>query len=308
MAADVDAKLGNTLAKLQEQIFRLRQQQLDALIDQKLLESEAARRGVTNAALVQSEIMSQVPPVTSEEVSRFFEENRAKLQGDLAALEAQIRNFLLAQRVAARQKEFLKSLRGSADIQIFLTAPSIVRADVATAGAPIRGASTAPVTIVEFSDFHCPFCRRVQPVLDELRSRYGEKIKIVYRDFPLDTLHPQARAAAEAANCAHEQGRFWEFHDKLFRNDPDASPEALDRFAAEVGIDVKAFSACRTSGKYKTSIQASSQEGAQLGITGTPTFFVNGRILVGAQPVDAFARLIDEELVAIERVGSDPSR
>jgi protein-disulfide isomerase len=298
MAADVDAKLGNNLAKLQEQIFSLRQKQLDSMIDQKLLETEAARREVTIAALVQSEITSHVTPVTSEEGARFYDENKTKLQGDFKSLEEQIRNFLNAQRLQARQQEFLKSLRASARIEVFLTPAPIFRSEVMTAGAPVRGASGAPVTIVEFSDFHCPFCRKIQPVLDEVRRKYGDKITLVYRDFPLDNLHPQARAAAEAARCATEQGKFWEFHDQVFKNAPDGSPAALDRFATDIGMDVGAFAACRGSGKYKTAVQTSNMEGATLGITGTPTFFVNGRILVGAQPLDAFARIIDEELAA----------
>ncbi|HEV3215452.1 MAG TPA: thioredoxin domain-containing protein [Vicinamibacterales bacterium] len=300
MAADVDAKLGNNLAKLQEQMFSLRQQQLDAMIDQRLLEDEAARRAVTIAALVQSEITSRLTPVTGEEVAKFYDENKSKLQGDLKSLEEQIKNYLTAQRAQTRQQEFLKSLRASAKIEVFLTPPPTFRSEVATSGAPVRGAGNAPVTIVEFSDFHCPFCRKVQPVLDELRAKYGDKVKLVYRDFPLDSLHSQARAAAEAAHCAIEQGKFWEFHDKLFKNDPDASPATLDRLAREAGMDVGAFEACRSAGKYKTSVQASVQEGSKLGITGTPTFFINGRTVVGAQPLDAFTRVIDEELATAE--------
>jgi hypothetical protein len=118
------------------------------------------------------------------------------------------------------------------------------------------------------------------------------------RKGPLDSLHPHAREAAEASHCAIEQGRFWEFHDRLFKNDPDSSRDTLDRFAKEIGMDVGAFEACRSSGKYESSVKASAQEGIQLGITGTPTFFINGRILVGAQPADAFMRIIDEEIAA----------
>jgi protein-disulfide isomerase len=298
LAADVDAKLGNNLAQLQEQIFGLRQKQLGTMIDQKLLEDESAKRGVTIAALVQSEITSRVTPATSEEAQKFFDENSAKLQGDFDKLEAQIKTFLTAQRVQARQQEYLQSLRSAAKIDVFLARPPIFRSEVAVKGAPMRGNVGAPVTIVEFSDFHCPFCRKVQPVLDDLRAKYGAKIKIVYRDFPLDNLHPQARAAAEASHCAIEQGKFWEFHDQVFKNDPDSSQATLDRFAKESGMDVDAFEACNGSGKYKTLVQASGQEGTKLGITGTPTFFINGRILVGAQSVDVFARMIDEELAA----------
>uniref|UniRef100_Q01V45 DSBA oxidoreductase n=1 Tax=Solibacter usitatus (strain Ellin6076) TaxID=234267 RepID=Q01V45_SOLUE len=298
LASEIDAKLGNDLAQLQQQIFNLRKKQLNTVIDQKLLEDESARRGVMIAELVQSEVTSHVTPATSAEAEKFFKENSTKLKGDFKSLEEQIRNFLTAQRLQARQQEFLKSLRTAAKVEVFLAPPPVFRSEVSVEGAPSRGGVAAPVTIVEFSDFHCPFCRKAQSVLDNLRAKYGEKIRFVYRDFPLEGLHPQARVAAEASRCAAEQGKFWEFHDRLFHGDPDASQAALSRIAKESGMDLTAFEACRTSGKYKNSVQASAQEGARLGITGTPTFFVNGRMLVGSQSLDEFVSIIDEELAA----------
>src|SRR5262249_30190941 len=143
---------------------------------------------------------------TSEDATKFFKDNSGKLQGDFNTLEEQIKNFLTAQRLQAREQEFLQSLRAVSKINVFLMEPPIFRTEVAVEGAPVRGSASAPVTIVEFSDFHCPFCRKAQPVLDDLRTKYGAKIKIIYRDFPLDNLHPQARMAAEASHCAIEQG------------------------------------------------------------------------------------------------------
>jgi protein-disulfide isomerase len=302
LAADVDAKLGNNLAKLQEQIYALREKQLEAMIDQELLAAEAARQGVTIAALVQAEITSHVTLATSADAARFFEENKARLQGDLPALEEQIKNYLNAQQIQTRQKAYFSTLRAKSDVKLLLTPPPVFRADVTTAGAPVRGDVDATVTIVEFSDFHCPYCRRIQPIIDQVRAKYGDRVRLIYRDMPLDNLHPQATVVAQAARCANEQGKFWEYHDTLFKNEPDGAPATLDRFAGEVGLDVTAFAACRTSGKYSAPVLASTQEGSRLGISGTPTFFINGRILVGAQPVEAFARIIDEELAA----GSQP--
>jgi len=296
MTAEVDAKLGNKLNQLQQQIYALRQKQLDTMIDQKLLEEESAKRGVTIAALVQAEVTSHVTPATSEDAEKFFKENSAKFKGDFKSLEEQIKNFLTGQLLQTREQEFLKSLRAAAKVDVLLTRPPIFRFKVAIDGAPVRGNASAPVTIVEFADYHCPFCRKAEPVLDELRAKYGAKIRIAYLDFPLDNLHPQARAAAEASHCALEQGKFWEFHDRLFKNDPDSSQAALNRIAKEIGMDVAAFEACSSSGKYKTPVQASVQEGSRLEVTGTPTFFINGRILTGAQPVGAFVTIIDEEL------------
>ena len=297
-AADVDAKLGNNLAQLQEEIYALRQKQLAAMIDQRLVEDEAAKRGITAAALVQAEVTSKVTAVTDAEAAAFYAENKARLQADLPTLQPQIKAYLTTQRVQAQQQAFFQTLRAAAKIETFLAAPPIFRAAVVTSGSPVRGAAAAPVTIVEFSDFHCPYCKRVQPVVDQVLAKYRDKVRLVFRDYPIDALHPQARAASEAARCATEQGKFWEFHDMLLKNEPDATPAALDRLARNIGLDVAAFADCRMSEKYKAAVEASNQEGAALGITGTPTFFINGRMLVGAQPVEAFSKIIDEELAA----------
>jgi protein-disulfide isomerase len=250
LATDLDAKIGPSLSKLQEQMYTLRQKQLDAMIDERLLEDEAARRKVTIAALVEAEITSKITPATSEDATKFFEENKEKLKGDLKTLEEQIKKFLTAQRGQTIHQEFIRTLRQSANIQVLLTAPPVVRSEVATAGAPSRGAADAPVTIVEFSDFQCPFCRRVQPTLDQLRKKYGDKIRIVYRDLPLENLHPQAKTVAEAARCAHDQGKFWEYHDKVFGANPDGASATLSRYGKEIGLDMTAFEECRVAGKH----------------------------------------------------------
>jgi protein-disulfide isomerase len=266
------------------------------MIDQKLLEEEAARRHVTVAALVDAEITSRVKPVTTDDVTAFYEENKSRLQGDLKTFQEQIRTYVSTQRLQTQRQAFLQSLRSAAKITVFLTPPPIHRSAIATIGAPTRGPADAPVTIVEFSDFHCPYCRQVQPVLDQVRRKYGNRVKLVFRDYPIDVLHPQARAVAEAARCATEQGRFWEFHDLVFKGSPDATAALLDGYAKSLGLDTAAFASCRTSGKYKAAVTSSTDEGAELGITGTPTFFINGRMVVGALPLDAFSKVIDEEL------------
>jgi protein-disulfide isomerase len=163
-------------------------------------------------------------------------------------------------------------------------------------GAPFKGPERAAVTIVKFEDFQCPYCKTVQPTYQELLKRYNGKVKLVHKDLPLDALHPQARQAAEAARCAGEQGKFWEYHDALYANSPKAGVEELKSHAKEVGLNVSSFEQCFTSGKFKGLVQKDLSEGAQLGVTGTPTFFINGREISGAQPVEAFAAIIDEEL------------
>ena len=152
------------------------------------------------------------------------------------------------------------------------------------------------MTIVEFSDFQCPFCKQVVPTLTQVRSRYGEKVKLVYRDFPIDGLHPQARKAAEAARCAQDQGKFWDYHDALFANAPKLSLGQLKTYAQQVGLDLPSFERCLASGTHAAAVQKSVDEGIRLGVTGTPAFFINGEFVSGAQPVESFARVIEREL------------
>jgi protein-disulfide isomerase len=171
-----------------------------------------------------------------------------------------------------------------------------VRVDVPIEGAPVRGSADAAVTLVEFSDFHCPFCRRVQPTLKELLERYPGKVKLVYRDFPIDSLHPEARRAAEAARCARDQGKFWEYHDVLFAEAPKAAPEDLERFAGKVGLDLATFRSCLSGETHRAAVQRDFDDGTRLGVAGTPAFFINGRPFSGAKPIEEFARLVEEEL------------
>lgn len=157
-------------------------------------------------------------------------------------------------KLAVKCEEFLKSLRSQAKILVNLKPPPVLRAEVSVADAPFGGAVSAPVTIIEFSDFHCPFCRRVLPTLAQLESQYGEKIKLLFRDFPIENLHPGATKAHEAARCANDQGKFWAYHDKLFASPPKSSLEIFKELAKEVGLNVGAFETCFDSGKYQAAI------------------------------------------------------
>jgi len=150
-------------------------------------------------------------------------------------------------------------------------------------GARATGPATAPVTIVKFEDFHCPFCTRVQATLTQLESQYGDRVKLVFRDYPIDQLHPQSRKAHEAARRANEQGKFWASHDALFAHAPKTSPEQLKASAQDVGLDLSAFEQCLSSGKSQATVQQDVEEGAHAGVTGTPAFFINGRMVSGGK-------------------------
>jgi len=295
-AAEIDKAIGMQIAKLEEQIYQLRQQKLEALIREKLLADEALKRGISVQALLDAEVTSKVPPVADQDIEAFYQANKAQIKGEEAAVRQQIRSFLQNQKVSAQRETFVKSLRSQAKVAVYLKVPPVYRAEVSVAGAPFKGPEAAPVTIVEVTDFHCPYCKRVQPTLNEVLLKYPDKVKLVFRDFPIDQLHPNARKAAEAARCANEQGKFWPYHDKLMAGGTDASPEKLKEYAKELELDAGAFEQCLASGKYRAAVQKDVDEGTRLGVNGTPAFFINGRMLSGAQPTDAFAKVIDEEL------------
>jgi protein-disulfide isomerase len=166
-----------------------------------------------------------------------------------------------------------------------------------TDGGPARGPDNAKVTLVEFSDFQCPFCKdffdQTEPLLT---STYRDSVRWVYRDFPIASLHPQAEKAAEAGQCAFEEGKFWEYHDRLFRNQGQLDVPSLKAHAAAIGLDANTFAACLDSGKYSQTIQDEFKEGLGYGVTGTPTFYINGRKLVGAQSFAEFQKVLEEEL------------
>ena len=293
---EVEKPLVSQLSKLEEQIYNLKRQRLEALINDTLLANEAAKRKLTVPALLDAEVTAKVGLITEQEIEKFYRDNKAQLKGEQAQVREQIRAFLQNQKLTAKREEFLKSISSQANVLVYLRAPPVKRIAVSVHGAPFKGGASAPVTIVEFSDFHCPFCQRVVSTLAQLESRYGEKIKLVFRDFPIESLHPGATKAHEAARCANEQGKFWPYHDKLFASSPSSSPDVFKGLAKEVGLDLSNFEICLNSEKYQAAIQEDMAEGARIGVDGTPAFFINGRQISGAQPLDAFTRIIEDEL------------
>jgi len=218
------------------------------------------------------------------------------MQGrSLEAMAPAINRFLTDQRRAQAREAILDELRKKGPaIRVALEAP---RLNVAIAASnPTLGRATAPVTLVEFSDYQCPYCQRVEPTLKRLREAYGDKIRFVWKDFPLTQIHPQAFKAGEAAHCAGDQGKYWELHDVLFNKQQELQPPDLKRHAAELGLDANAFNQCLDSSKHGARVRDGVSEGGALGVNSTPTIFINGRRLSGAQPYEAFTAIIDEEL------------
>jgi protein-disulfide isomerase len=198
------------------------------------------------------------------------------------------------QQTTAKQDLIAELKKGGPAIRVVMDAPRTTV--TVNPDDPSEGKADAAVTLVEYSDFQCPFCLRVMPTLKQLRAKYGDKLRIVWKDFPLTQIHPQAFVAAQAGNCAREQGKFWELHDKMFGNQSALQPEALKRYAAEAGVDAAKFNQCLDTSKYESRVQDAIRAGGRLGIQSTPTVYVNGRMINGAQPIEVFQAVIDEEL------------
>jgi protein-disulfide isomerase len=295
-AADIEHRIKGQLLKINNELYSVKKQAVEALIAERLLNQEATKRGITPQQLVQQEVTAKMKAVGDEEIEQFYNTHKARMGNQtLDELKDRIAQHLQDVQRRQRHQTLIGELRQAASIRMLLQPPI---AEVAIDGAPTRGPENAPVTLVEFSDFQCPYCVRVQPVLQKIRETYKDQVKLVYKDFPLPQIHPQAPKAAEAARCAREQDKYWDYHDRLFQDAKDLTPDKLKRYAADLQLDTAAFDACLDSGKYAAAVRQDMAQGAQLGVNSTPSFFVNGRFLSGAQPFSAFQALIDEVLAS----------
>ena len=269
---------------------------LRQLVHRRLLDLEAARTGATAAAL-EADLEAAVEPIRDRDIELFYQRNRARIGRPLAEVAGQIREFLERQATAQAREEFFAVLEARFAVEYRL-AP--LRFAVEADGFAFQGNPDAAVTIVEFSDFECPFCVRVQPTLQRLMERYAGRLRLVYRHFPLVSIHPDASKAAEASLCAGEQNRFWEYHDLLFAEQHALGEDDLKEKALRLGLAGAEFDVCLDSGRHAAAVREDLLAASALGVSGTPAFFVNGRFLSGAVPFEHFTELIDDELARID--------
>jgi protein-disulfide isomerase len=279
-----------------QKLYDGRRNALESIVADMLLADAAKERGLSQEAYVQSEISKRAKPVTDADVAAFYQSNIEQMQGrPLAVMAPAITRYLTEQQETAVRASLINELRKTGPaVRLMMDAPRFV-VDLEDAD-PAIGNKKAPVTLIEFSDFQCPYCRQVAPTLQKLRAAYGDKLRIIWKDFPLTQIHPQAFKAGEAGHCAAEQGKFWEFHDQLFVNQQALMPDDLKKYAANVGLDAGKFNSCLDTSKHAEVVRDGVAQGTRLGINSTPTLFVNGRRVSGAQPYEVFAAVIDEEL------------
>ncbi|MDE2306038.1 MAG: thioredoxin domain-containing protein [Gammaproteobacteria bacterium] len=262
---------------------------LDTLVDERVLALEAAARKTTPAALLATVV---IPPVTDAQMQAFYAAHRSQIDAPYARVAPQLRQYLVKRAAEHAHRLYLQALRNKYSVAEALPP---YRETVAATG-PVRGPADAPITIVEFSDFQCPFCGRFEPELQRLLKAYPTQIRLVYRYLPLESIHPEAMHAAAAGVCADRQGKFWPMHDLMFREqDSLAVPGLMDK-AKRLGLDVKAFADCLSSAATAAVIAKDQAAARRLGLSGTPSTFVDGRFLNGAVSYDDLVALIDDEL------------
>ena len=284
------------LEQLQD-LYEARRRVLDDVVGNRLLEREAEARGVGREELLAAELPARTEAVTDAQADRIYEVNRDRLGGrTLEEMRPEIRSLLERQQPAQALRRYMTELRRAADDIVITLEPPRQEIEL-SAGDRSKGPVDAPVVIVEFSDFECPYCQQATTTMDALLERYPDEIRFVYRDFPLPN-HPNAFKAAEAGHCAHEQGQFWPFHDKLFATQDALDVESLKAYADELGLDGDAFGACLDDARYAESVNDEMDAGRRLGASSTPTLFINGRPVFGALPLDFFDEMVREELAA----------
>jgi len=288
--SELGARIKPELSALESKIYDLKRQTIDSMADEYLIEQAAKKANLSVPDYLKKEM--QPVKVTEADAHKYYDQRKSQGTPPFDQIKDRLMAALQNQSDQEEREKLLTSLRKDEPTKILIKAPRI---EVASAGHPALGPEDAPITIVEFSDFQCPFCKRVEPTLKQVREKYGDKVRLVYIDFPLP-MHNHALDAAKAGRCAAEQGKFWPFHDAMFADQTKESPADLKALAKNLGLDTAKFDTCFDQAKYEAEVRADLNQGKQLGIDGTPAFFVNGRMLVGAQPAESFNKMIDEEL------------
>jgi protein-disulfide isomerase len=292
---DLAPYVAGQLRPIREQEYQIKKKALDTLIGQKVVEAEAKKKGLTTEKLLELEVDAKVPEPTDVELAAIYAVQKEQIAKPYEEVKSQLQQSLKKAKVQQARQEYSNRLREQAKISILLGPP---RTQVGFDPARVRGNPKAKVVIVEFSDFQCPFCGQVQGTLKSILAKHGESVALAFRDMPVSQIHPQAMGAAQAARCAGEQGKFWEYHDLLFAEQAWLDKPSLVTKAQKLQLEEKQFDACLASEKYKAQIQQDSQEGMKAGVNGTPGFFINGVFISGAQPEAAFEKLIQEQLAA----------
>jgi protein-disulfide isomerase len=286
---DLQQEQGGKLLQARYQYYMNERKALDQVIDDKLLEMEAKNRHLSVDELLNTVVYKGVKDPTEDQMEVYYEgmESTESYEG----MRQQILDHIRELRHDKARANFVKQLRDNARVQVLLEPPHI---DVNVKDAYEKGPKTSPVTLVEFADYECPYCQKITPELQKLEKEYAGRLAVIYKDFPLP-MHHTSEKAAEAARCAGEQGKFWEYHDVLFYSKQTQVAD-LKAHARVLRLDGDRFDKCLDDGAEAANVKKDLEEAHQLGLTGTPSFFVNGHFFSGAADYAVLKEMVDMQL------------
>ncbi len=287
--ADLQQKKGGKLLQAEYQYYLNERKALEELIDDQLLANEARRRNISLDELLNTEVYKGVKDPTEDQLEVYYE--GLDTQEPYEAVRADVLQHIRELRRAKARTAFIENLRKQASINVLLMPPSV---DLNLAKAYTNGSQDAPVVFVEFADYECPYCQKVNPQIQQLKKEYGDKVALVFKDFPLP-MHHTAEKAAEAARCAGEQGKFWEYHDVLFYS-RQLDVDSLKEHARVIKLDGDKFDSCLDNGTEAAAVKQDLEEGKGLGLTGTPSFFVNGHFFSGVIDYGTLKDMVNQQL------------
>jgi protein-disulfide isomerase len=291
---DLDNRLRSQLSVLEIQLYDLKRNAVDRMADDYLLQMAAKRAHLSVDAYLKREIDAKVVVPPDAEIRKLYDQQKGSSNVSYDQAKPLLIAAMKDQQRQQLRNDLMNRLRSEQGFKMLLKAP---RFEVATGDLPALGPANAPVTIVEFGDFQDPFSKQSTLALKQVQAKYGDKVRLLFANWPSPS-HPNAMQAALAARCANEQGQFWAFHDALFADPSKLGPADLKATAAKLKLDTGKFNDCLDKKKYEAAVNKEIAEGQSLGVDGTPAFFVNGRPILGPQPAQKFAEVINEELAA----------
>ena len=297
---NINERMKSYVYKMEMRIYSAQKEILNRRINDLLIVAEANKRKVGPEEIVRAEITDKIKPPSEAEVSKFYEENKSRINGDLSTVRQTIVSYLEQQQQEKLETALAERLRVGAKVQMLLKEPEPPVQVISLGNGPSRGDVNALVTIVEFTDFQCSACGAMYPILEDTLKSYGNRVHFVIRNFPLTSIHANAFRAAQAAAAANAQGKFWEYIDYLFKNQNSLDVDSLKKYATQVGLDRKRFDADFEVGKYDEQIRRDIVDGETYGVEATPTIFVNGVVLTDVS-ADGLRAAIEKAMVRSPR-------
>lgn len=294
--AELTDGIESELFEAESKVFDIKLNRLKTLLLQRYMDQDPRKKGLSNDEFLDKYIASEVK-ISEKEIEAFIKDQNIPAEHINPQVKEKIKGYLGMERKKEAVEKWLAEKTDKKPVEVYIPKPRRPTFPVEVGNAPTFGDKNAKVTIVEYSDFQCPFCSKGADVLNKIKKKYGDKVQVAFKNFPLP-FHNHAEQAAVAGLCANEQSPklFWKMHDEMFANQESLDAEGLKKMAKKVGLKSDEFEKCLSENKTLAQVRADMEEGRKLKVKSTPTFFINGQLINGAQPIEVFSEIIDEEL------------